>query len=92
MPRSGIESERWDHLLDSLEGGMLNPSEDRRHVLIHSMEALGERGVVVNSLECLKQSFARETAKLAALTNAMDETLVGIHEKERHVARMDLND
>nr|GFB31465.1 hypothetical protein [Tanacetum cinerariifolium] len=63
-----------------------------RHVLIHAMEALGERGVVVNSLECLKQSFARETAKLAALTNAMDETLAGIHEKERHVARMDLND
>nr|GEW74686.1 RNA-directed DNA polymerase, eukaryota [Tanacetum cinerariifolium] len=29
MPRSGIESEQWDHLLDSLEGVMLTPSEDR---------------------------------------------------------------
>ncbi|GJU94577.1 retrovirus-related pol polyprotein from transposon TNT 1-94 [Tanacetum coccineum] len=29
MPRSGIESEQWDHLLDSLEGVMLSPSEDR---------------------------------------------------------------
>nr|GFC58655.1 RNA-directed DNA polymerase, eukaryota, reverse transcriptase zinc-binding domain protein [Tanacetum cinerariifolium] len=29
MPRSGIESEQWDHLLDSLEGVMLNPLEDR---------------------------------------------------------------
>nr|GEX30343.1 RNA-directed DNA polymerase, eukaryota, reverse transcriptase zinc-binding domain protein [Tanacetum cinerariifolium] len=29
MPRSGIESEQWDHLLDSLEGVMLNTSEDR---------------------------------------------------------------
>nr|GEZ84824.1 RNA-directed DNA polymerase, eukaryota, reverse transcriptase zinc-binding domain protein [Tanacetum cinerariifolium] len=29
MPRSGIESEQWGHLLDSLEGVMLNPSEDR---------------------------------------------------------------
>nr|GEV14202.1 RNA-directed DNA polymerase, eukaryota [Tanacetum cinerariifolium] len=29
MPRSGIESEQWDHLLDSLEGVMLNPTEDR---------------------------------------------------------------
>nr|GEU53912.1 hypothetical protein [Tanacetum cinerariifolium] len=29
MPRSGIKSEQWDHLLDSLEGVMLNPSEDR---------------------------------------------------------------
>nr|GEX34586.1 RNA-directed DNA polymerase, eukaryota, reverse transcriptase zinc-binding domain protein [Tanacetum cinerariifolium] len=29
MPHSGIESEQWDHLLDSLEGVMLNPSEDR---------------------------------------------------------------
>nr|GEZ10576.1 RNA-directed DNA polymerase, eukaryota, reverse transcriptase zinc-binding domain protein [Tanacetum cinerariifolium] len=29
MPRSGIESEQWDHLLDSLEGVILNPSEDR---------------------------------------------------------------
>nr|GFC56994.1 RNA-directed DNA polymerase, eukaryota [Tanacetum cinerariifolium] len=30
MPRSGIESEQWNHLLDSLEAVMLNPSEDRR--------------------------------------------------------------
>nr|GEW21572.1 RNA-directed DNA polymerase, eukaryota [Tanacetum cinerariifolium] len=29
MPRSGIESKQWDHLLDSLEGVMLIPSEDR---------------------------------------------------------------
>nr|GEU78948.1 RNA-directed DNA polymerase, eukaryota, reverse transcriptase zinc-binding domain protein [Tanacetum cinerariifolium] len=29
MPRSGIESEQWDHFLDSLEGVMLNLSEDR---------------------------------------------------------------
>nr|GEY69156.1 RNA-directed DNA polymerase, eukaryota, reverse transcriptase zinc-binding domain protein [Tanacetum cinerariifolium] len=29
MPRSGIKSEQWDHLLDSLEGVMLNSSEDR---------------------------------------------------------------
>nr|GEW26504.1 hypothetical protein [Tanacetum cinerariifolium] len=29
MPRSGIESEQWDHLLDSLDGVKLNPSEDR---------------------------------------------------------------
>ncbi|GKA90904.1 hypothetical protein Tco_0812774 [Tanacetum coccineum] len=29
MPPSGIESEQWDHLLDSLEGVMLSPSEDR---------------------------------------------------------------
>nr|GEV68828.1 hypothetical protein [Tanacetum cinerariifolium] len=29
MPRSGIKSKQWDHLLDSLEGVMLSPSEDR---------------------------------------------------------------
>nr|GEY08655.1 methylesterase 17-like [Tanacetum cinerariifolium] len=29
MPRSSIESEQWVHLLDSLEGVMLNPSKDR---------------------------------------------------------------
>ncbi|GJR20260.1 hypothetical protein Tco_0968787 [Tanacetum coccineum] len=29
MPPSGIEFEQWDHLLDSLEGLMLSPSEDR---------------------------------------------------------------
>nr|GEX32545.1 hypothetical protein [Tanacetum cinerariifolium] len=29
MSRSGIESEQWDHLLESLKGVMLNPSEDR---------------------------------------------------------------
>ncbi|GKD12665.1 hypothetical protein Tco_1197072, partial [Tanacetum coccineum] len=62
----------------------------RRHVLIREMEALGERGVVVDSLECLKQTHARKTIKLAGLTDVMAETLAGIHEKEGHVARMDL--
>nr|GEV62169.1 RNA-directed DNA polymerase, eukaryota, reverse transcriptase zinc-binding domain protein [Tanacetum cinerariifolium] len=28
MPRSGIKSKQWDHLLDSLEGVMLNPSKN----------------------------------------------------------------
>ncbi|GKD61177.1 hypothetical protein Tco_1298686 [Tanacetum coccineum] len=64
----------------------------RRRVLIREMEALGDRRVVVDSLECLKQTYTRETAKLASLTDVMAETLAGIHEKEGHVARMDLND
>nr|GEX90063.1 hypothetical protein [Tanacetum cinerariifolium] len=64
----------------------------RRRVLIRGMEALGERGVAVDSLVSLKQTHARETAKLAALTDAIAESLAGIHEKERHVAKLDLND
>ncbi|GJS12830.1 hypothetical protein Tco_0407302 [Tanacetum coccineum] len=64
----------------------------RRRVLIREMEALGERGVVVDSLESLKQTHARETAKLAALTYAIAESLADIHEKEHHVAKMNLND
>ncbi|GJW52573.1 hypothetical protein Tco_0096658 [Tanacetum coccineum] len=55
----------------------------RRRVLICEMEALGERGVAVDSLESLKQTHARETAKLAALTDAITESLASIHEKER---------
>ncbi|GKC52944.1 hypothetical protein Tco_1075689 [Tanacetum coccineum] len=35
---------------------------------------------------------ARETDKLVALTEVLVETQVGIHEKEGHVAKMDLND
>ncbi|GKC93770.1 hypothetical protein Tco_1159212 [Tanacetum coccineum] len=62
----------------------------RRHVLIGEMEALGARGVVVDCLECLKQTHAREIDKLAALKEVMVET--GIHEKEGQVARMELND
>ncbi|GJW23845.1 hypothetical protein Tco_0037656 [Tanacetum coccineum] len=53
------------------------------------MEALGERGMAVVSLECLKQTHARETAKLVGLTDVMAETLAGIHEKEGHVARIE---
>ncbi|GKD55591.1 hypothetical protein Tco_1288978 [Tanacetum coccineum] len=64
----------------------------RRRVLIREMEALGERGVAVDSLESLKQTHARETAKLVALTDAIAESLASIHEKERHVAKLDLND
>ncbi|GJY15417.1 hypothetical protein Tco_0385839 [Tanacetum coccineum] len=64
----------------------------RRCVMIREMEALGERRVAVDSLESLKQTHARETVKLAALTDAIVESLAGIHEKERHVAKIDLND
>nr|GEV18988.1 hypothetical protein [Tanacetum cinerariifolium] len=46
------------------------------------MEARGARGVVVDSLECLRETQARETDKLAALTEVMVETQAGIHEKE----------
>nr|GEY66829.1 hypothetical protein [Tanacetum cinerariifolium] len=49
-------------------------------------------GVAVDSLESPKQTHARETAKLDALTDAIAESLAGIHEKERHVAKIDLND
>ncbi|GKE88251.1 hypothetical protein Tco_1565726 [Tanacetum coccineum] len=64
----------------------------RRRMLIREMEALGERGVAVDSLESLKQTHARETAKLATLTDAIAESLARIHEKERHMAKIDLND
>ncbi|GKD08033.1 hypothetical protein Tco_1187718 [Tanacetum coccineum] len=70
----------------------LRRKSTRRCVLTREMEALGEHGLAVDSLECLKQTHARETAKLASLTDAMAETLAGIHEKEGHVAIMDLND
>ncbi|GKE84892.1 hypothetical protein Tco_1558634 [Tanacetum coccineum] len=60
----------------------------RRRVLIREMEALGEHGVVVDSLESLKQTHGREIAKLDAIA----ESLAGIHEKECHVAKIDLND
>nr|GEX67376.1 glycoside hydrolase, family 79 [Tanacetum cinerariifolium] len=63
-----------------------------RRVLIREIEALGERGVAVDSLESLKQTHARETAKLAALTDAIAESLAGFHEKECHVGKLDLND
>nr|GEW30194.1 hypothetical protein [Tanacetum cinerariifolium] len=62
----------------------------RRCVLIRDMVALGERGVPVDYLECLKQTHTRETNKLVGLTNVMAESLASIHEKEAHVARMDL--
>nr|GEU63718.1 hypothetical protein [Tanacetum cinerariifolium] len=64
----------------------------RHRMLIREMEAFGERGEAVDSLECLKQTHAKETTTLAGLTDVMAETLAGIYEKEGHVARMDLND
>ncbi|GJS34834.1 hypothetical protein Tco_0533216 [Tanacetum coccineum] len=68
----------------------LRGKNNRCRMLIREMEALGERGMAIACLDCLKQTYARETTKIAALTNV--ETLAGIHKKERHVARMDLND
>nr|GEU87518.1 glycoside hydrolase, family 79 [Tanacetum cinerariifolium] len=64
----------------------------RHRVLIHEMEALGERGMAVDSLETLKQTHTRETTKLVVLTYVIADSLAGIHEKEPHVAKMDLND
>ncbi|GJT29703.1 putative reverse transcriptase domain-containing protein [Tanacetum coccineum] len=55
----------------------------RRRVLIREMEALGERGVVVGSLESLKQTNTRETTKLAALTDLIAESLAGGLEKSK---------
>ncbi|GJU56864.1 hypothetical protein Tco_1234630 [Tanacetum coccineum] len=86
----------------SKEEGFLNFLRDRcddlrrrsarRHMLIGKIEALGARWVAVDSLYCLKQTHARETDKLAALTEVLVETQAGIHEKEGHVAKMDSND
>nr|GEV20515.1 hypothetical protein [Tanacetum cinerariifolium] len=70
----------------------LRRKNTKSRVLIREMEALGEHGVAVDSLESLKQTHTRETAKLVALTYAIAESLAGIHEKERHVAKLDLND
>ncbi|GKF90575.1 hypothetical protein Tco_0274276, partial [Tanacetum coccineum] len=64
----------------------------RSIVLIGEMEALEARGVAVICLDCLKQTQARETDKLAALIEVLVETQAGIHEKEGHVAKIDLND
>ncbi|GKA00045.1 hypothetical protein Tco_0672595 [Tanacetum coccineum] len=64
----------------------------RRRVFIGEMKALGSREVAVDYLKCLKKTHARENDNLAALTKVMAKTQAGIHEKEGHVARMDLND
>nr|GEW26727.1 reverse transcriptase domain-containing protein [Tanacetum cinerariifolium] len=64
----------------------LRRKNTRRRVLIREMEALGKRGVVVDSLESLKQTHGRETAKHAALTDVIAESLAGIHDKERHMS------
>nr|GEY37749.1 hypothetical protein [Tanacetum cinerariifolium] len=53
-------------------------------ILAGQWEALGECWVAMDSLKSLKQTHARETAKIAALIDAIDESLAGIHEKERH--------
>nr|GEW67763.1 glycoside hydrolase, family 79 [Tanacetum cinerariifolium] len=81
-----------DHQEDDAPPGERKRRITKRRVLIGEMEALGDRGVVVDCLECLKQTNARETDKLVALTEVLVETQAGIHEKEGHVARMDLND
>nr|GEU97777.1 hypothetical protein [Tanacetum cinerariifolium] len=64
----------------------------RRRVLIGEMEALRDPGVAVDSSDSLKQTQARGTTKLAAFTKVLAETKDGIHEKEGHMAKMDLND
>nr|GEW06030.1 hypothetical protein [Tanacetum cinerariifolium] len=64
----------------------------QHRVLIGEMEALGARGVAIDYLDCLKQTRAGETNKLAALTKVLVETQASIHEKEGHVTKMDLND
>nr|GEZ68491.1 hypothetical protein [Tanacetum cinerariifolium] len=70
----------------------LRRKKARRRMLIRKMKALRQCGVAVDSLESLKKTHARETAKLDALTDAIAKSLAGIHEKEHHVAKMDLND
>ncbi|GJT71837.1 hypothetical protein Tco_1031123 [Tanacetum coccineum] len=56
------------------------------------LKFLRDRCDALRRKNSLKQTHARETAKLAALTDAITESLAGVHEKERHVAKLDLND
>nr|GEX50461.1 glycoside hydrolase, family 79 [Tanacetum cinerariifolium] len=63
-----------------------------RRVLMAEMEALGGHEVAGDSLDCLKETQARETNRLAALTEILIEARAGIREKEGHVTMMDLND
>ncbi|GJT33428.1 hypothetical protein Tco_0923847 [Tanacetum coccineum] len=64
----------------------------RCRVLISEMEDLGAREVAVDCLDCMKKTQVRETDKLADLTEVLVETQAGIHQKEGHVAKIDLND
>nr|GFA71741.1 hypothetical protein [Tanacetum cinerariifolium] len=45
----------------------------KQHVLMAEMEALGRHEVASDSLECLKETQARETNMLAALTKILIE-------------------
>nr|GEZ17974.1 RNA-directed DNA polymerase, eukaryota [Tanacetum cinerariifolium] len=67
MPRSGIESEQWDHLLDSLEGVMLNPSEDRWLWDLNGsgdfLVASARRGIDIPSILCPLWEMGVESSK-----------------------------
>ncbi|GJS59761.1 bulb-type lectin domain-containing protein [Tanacetum coccineum] len=63
-----------------------------RCVLMAEMEALGGHKVAGDSLECLKETQARETNRLVALIEILIEARAGIREKKGHVTMMDLND
>nr|GEX08708.1 hypothetical protein [Tanacetum cinerariifolium] len=66
MPRSGIESEQWDHLLDSLEGVMLNPSEDRWSWDLNGSEEFS----VVSARRAMETQNATDLKKILKTTEA----------------------
>nr|GFA16320.1 replication protein A 70 kDa DNA-binding subunit B [Tanacetum cinerariifolium] len=64
-----------DELMEITGSTELARKSARRRVLIREMEALGERGMAVDSLECFSTNSRKKTAKLTALTDAMTKTL-----------------
>ncbi|GJV83889.1 hypothetical protein Tco_1523787 [Tanacetum coccineum] len=59
------------------------------HVMICEMEAMDDRLVVYDSLECLRESKAIENNKLKALLDLIAQTEEAIRMKEGHVEVMD---
>ncbi|GJS98560.1 hypothetical protein Tco_0819730 [Tanacetum coccineum] len=58
-------------------------------VMICEMEAMEDRLVVFDSLDCLKESKVVENNKLKALNDLIAQTEEAIRFKERHVEIMD---
>ncbi|GKD46958.1 hypothetical protein Tco_1271603 [Tanacetum coccineum] len=70
----------------------LRKSISKSQQLIAELEALGERGDALTSLELMREVVGRDSAKLAGLEQMLVGAHVGIRMKEGYVAKMNEDD
>ncbi|PWA55419.1 hypothetical protein CTI12_AA370010 [Artemisia annua] len=64
---------------------------NKHRIMMVDMEALGDRGVAVDSLEALRKSYNRQKSMLEIMTDLLAQARSGVREEEGNAVKMNEN-